>query len=87
MPTNSGKWVWYSSPTPFFLLSHGCLAEWFRLLASNPAVADLYTSSSFLAATGFRPALVCLERLSAIPSSSSVTLPEDFFQNPEAFKS
>ena len=67
--------------------SLGCLSEWCRLLSANPAVAELYRPSSFLASTGFRPALACLERLPPPPPTCSVSLPSDFYHSAEAFQS
>ena len=61
-----------------FNLCH--LAEWFRIVATHPTVAeDLYTSSSFLASTGFRPAIACLENLKDNPPCQPVQLPSNYY--------
>lgn len=62
------------------------LAEWFKLLASNPSIGEeLYTAASFLTTTGFRPAIACLERLKDNPSCEPVSLPQNYYQAEEAF--
>ena len=68
-----------------FNLCH--LAEWFRIVATHPSIAeDLYTSSSFLATTGFRPALACLENLKDNPSCEPVQLPSDYYHTTNVFQ-
>ena len=68
-----------------FNLCH--LAEWFRIVATHPTVADeLYTASSFLASTGFRPAIACLENLKDNPPCHPVELPSDYYHSPNAFQ-
>ena len=68
-----------------FNLCH--LAEWFRIVATHPTVADeLYTSSSFLASTGFRPAIAYLENLKDNPSCQPVELPSDYYHSANAFQ-
>lgn len=62
------------------------LAEWFRIISTHPSVAeDLYSVTSFLATTGFRPALAALERLKDNPPCQPVRLPQEHFQFTEAF--
>ena len=68
-----------------FNLCH--LAEWFRIVATHPTVAEeLYTSSSFLASTGFRPAIACLENLKDNPPCQPVELPSDYYHSTNAFQ-
>ena len=68
-----------------FNLCH--LAEWFRIVATHPTVAEeLYTSSSFLASTGFRPAIACLENLKDNPLCAPVELPSDYYHSANAFQ-
>ena len=68
-----------------FNLCH--LAEWFRIVATHPTVAeDLYTSSSFLASTGFRPAIACLENLKDNPPCPPIQLPSDYYHSTNAFQ-
>eukprot|EP00731_Ephydatia_muelleri_P024949 Em0017g32a len=66
--------------------NQGHLAEWFRIIATHPSIADdLYCKSSFLASTRFRPALACLERLKDIGTCGPVELPMGYYQGSEAF--
>lgn len=68
-----------------FNLCH--LAEWFRIVATHPTVAEeLYTSSSFLASTGFRPAIACLENLKDNPPCQPVELPSDYYHSTNVFQ-
>ena len=68
-----------------FNLCH--LAEWFRIVATHPTVAEeLYTSSSFLASTGFRPAIACLENLKDNPPCQPVELPSEYYHSTNAFQ-
>lgn len=68
-----------------FNLCH--LAEWFRIIATHPTVAeDFYTASSFLVSTGFRPAIACLENLKDNPLCQPVQLPSDYYHSANAFQ-
>lgn len=68
-----------------FNLCH--LAEWFRIIATHPTVAeDFYTASSFLVSTGFRPAIACLENLKDNPLCQPVQLPSDYYHSTNAFQ-
>ena len=68
-----------------FNLCH--LAEWFRIVATHPTVGDdLYTTSSFLSSTGFRPAIACLENLKDNPQCPPVQLPTDYYHSTNVFQ-